>query len=129
MLVAFSEVRTPKLLAKFVDVVSSSGGLNRNYQPPATATYSSSRPICASSSVPVIAPKAMLVASLSFAADLNRSGDEEVGITDTTPVSLQGGAREGIDDVLWDDDDDDDVESDIISYDSGDDVIDVMSID
>ncbi|RYR00135.1 hypothetical protein Ahy_B07g088220 isoform B [Arachis hypogaea] len=114
-----------ELLAKLVDVVSNSGGSNRNSQPSATAACSSSRPIGASSSVPVIAPKAMLVASSSFATDLNRSHDGEVcdttnaDITDTAPISLQGGEPDGVDDVLRDDDDDDDVESDTIANDSG----------
>ncbi|RYR00963.1 hypothetical protein Ahy_B06g079837 [Arachis hypogaea] len=103
----FSEVRTPELLAKLVDVVSSSGG---------------SRPVCASSSVPVIAPETMVVAFLSVAANLYCSGDGEVGITDTAPVSLQGGIPDGIDDVLLGDDDNDDLEPDIIVDDSGDDI-------
>ncbi|RYR46127.1 hypothetical protein Ahy_A07g031875 [Arachis hypogaea] len=38
----FPEVGTPKLLAKLVDVVSSSGGSNRNPQAPTTAACSSS---------------------------------------------------------------------------------------
>ncbi|XP_057722602.1 uncharacterized protein LOC130936534 [Arachis stenosperma] len=105
----FPEVRTPKLLAKFVDVVSSSGGSNRNLQALATVACYSSRPVSASSSVPVIVPQEMVVASLSFAADLNSSGDRE------------GGTPDGIDDVLPDDDDADDVEPDIIADDSGDD--------
>ncbi|RYQ91891.1 hypothetical protein Ahy_B09g097935 isoform A [Arachis hypogaea] len=119
----FSEVRTPdELSAKLVDVVSSSGGLNQNLQALATIAYSSSRPSGASSSVSVIAPKAMLVASPSFAADLNHSGYGEVGITDAVPVSLQGRAPDGMDDVLRDDDEEDYVESDIIADDSGDDI-------
>ncbi|RYR77735.1 hypothetical protein Ahy_A01g002325 [Arachis hypogaea] len=60
----------------------------------------------------------MLVASPSFATDLNCSGDGKVGIIDMTPVSLQGGAPDGIDDILWDDD----VEPNIIADDSGDDI-------
>ncbi|RYR20207.1 hypothetical protein Ahy_B03g065312 isoform E [Arachis hypogaea] len=40
----FPEVRTPELLAKLVDVVSSSGGSNRNPQAVATAACSTSRP-------------------------------------------------------------------------------------
>ncbi|RYR26819.1 hypothetical protein Ahy_B02g061125 [Arachis hypogaea] len=102
----FSEVRTPELLAKLVDVVSSSGGSNRNPQAPATAAYSSSRLVGASSFVLVIAPEAMVVASPSFAADLNRNGDVEVGITNTAPVSIQGGTPDSIDDILQNDDDD-----------------------
>ncbi|RYR31581.1 hypothetical protein Ahy_B01g056407 [Arachis hypogaea] len=122
-LVLFPEVRTPELLAKLVDVVSSSGGSNWNPQAPTIAACSSSRLVGAYSSVPVIAPQAMVVVSPSFAADLNRSSDREVGIIDTAPVSLQGGTPNDIDDVLRDDDDDDDVEPDIISDDSGDDIV------
>ncbi|RYR53432.1 hypothetical protein Ahy_A06g028543 [Arachis hypogaea] len=111
----FSEVRTLELLAKFVDVVSNSGGSNRNTQTPAIAACSSSRPVDAYSSVPVIAPQEMVVASSSFAVDLNRSGDGEIGIIDRTPVSLQRGMPDGIDDVLSDGDDANDVESNIIA--------------
>ncbi|RYR58880.1 hypothetical protein Ahy_A05g024741 [Arachis hypogaea] len=52
----FPEVGAPELLAKLVDVVSSSDGSNWNTQTPATAACTSSRPVGASSSVPVIAP-------------------------------------------------------------------------
>ncbi|RYR05239.1 hypothetical protein Ahy_B06g085113 isoform B [Arachis hypogaea] len=48
----FSEVRTPELLAKLVNVVSSSGGSNRNTQTLGTVVGSSLRPVGASSSVP-----------------------------------------------------------------------------
>ncbi|RYR34957.1 hypothetical protein Ahy_A10g050024 isoform B [Arachis hypogaea] len=41
----FFEVRTPELLAKLVDVVCSSGGSNRNPQPSAMASCSSSMPV------------------------------------------------------------------------------------
>ncbi|RYR49767.1 hypothetical protein Ahy_A07g036287 isoform A [Arachis hypogaea] len=99
----FFEVITPKLLAKLVDVVSSSSGSNRNPQAVATAACSTSRPNGGSSSMPVIAPDAMLVASPSFAEDLNRSGDGE------------GFAPDGVDDVLRDDDEDDDVKPDMIA--------------
>ncbi|RYR42028.1 hypothetical protein Ahy_A08g038479 [Arachis hypogaea] len=98
----FFKVKTPELLAKLVDVVSSSG---------ATAAYSSSRHVGASSFVPVIAPEAMVVATPSFAADLNRGGDENLG-----------GIPDGIDDVMWDDDDDHDVEPNIIADDNGDNI-------
>ncbi|XP_057746371.1 uncharacterized protein LOC130965619 [Arachis stenosperma] len=124
----FPEVNTPELLAKLINVVSSSRGLNRNPQPPAMAAYSSSRPVGASSSVPMIAPETTLVASSSFAADLNCSRDGIIGDTtmarfiDLAPVSLQGGASDGVDDVLRDDDDDDDVEPETIVDDSGDDI-------
>ncbi|RYR56723.1 hypothetical protein Ahy_A05g022408 [Arachis hypogaea] len=87
----FLEVRTLELLAKLVDVVSNSRGSNRNSQALTTAACSSSRPVGTSSFVPVITPEAMVVASPSFVADINRSGDGEVGITDTAPVSLQDG--------------------------------------
>ncbi|RYR30900.1 hypothetical protein Ahy_B01g055688 [Arachis hypogaea] len=104
----FPEVRTPELLAKLVDVISSSSGSNRNSQAVATAACSTSRPSGASSSMPVIAPEAMLVVSPSFAVDLNRSGNGAVGIVDTAPVSLHWFAPDGVDDVLRDDDEDDD---------------------
>ncbi|XP_016185232.1 uncharacterized protein LOC107626856 [Arachis ipaensis] len=119
----FPEVRTPELLAKLVDVVSSSGGSNQNSQPVPTAACSTSRPSGASSSMHAIAPEAMLVASPSFAADLNRSGDGEVGIVDTKPLSLHGFASDGVDDVLRDDDEDDDVELDMIADESGEDIV------
>ncbi|RYQ85432.1 hypothetical protein Ahy_B10g104996 isoform A [Arachis hypogaea] len=115
----FSEVRTLELLAKLVDVVSNSGGPNRNPQAPATETCSCSRPSGASSFVPMIALETMLVASQSFPDGLNRCSDGEVGITDTATVSLQGRAPDGIDDILQDDDED--VEPDMIVDDSGDD--------
>ncbi|RYR19447.1 hypothetical protein Ahy_B03g064216 [Arachis hypogaea] len=113
--------KTPELLAKLVDVVSSSCGSNRNIQTPATAVCSSSRPVGASS-VPVIAPQEMVVASPSFAVDLNRSGDREVRIIDRAPISLQRIAPDSIDDALPDEDDADDVEPNIIADDSGDDI-------
>ncbi|XP_057760847.1 uncharacterized protein LOC130981261 [Arachis stenosperma] len=118
----FAEVRIPELLAKLVDVVFSFGGSNRNTQAPATAFCSSSRPVGVFLSVPVIAPPKMVVASPSFAVDVNRGGDEEVGIVDRAPVSLQCGTPDGMDDALPDDDDADDVELDIIVDDSGDDI-------
>ncbi|XP_015963418.1 uncharacterized protein LOC107487314 [Arachis duranensis] len=88
----FPDVRTPELLAKLVDVVSSSDGSNRNPQTPETA-------ICSS-----------------------LSGDEEVGIIDTASVSLHGGTPDGINHVLPDDDDADDVDLNIVANDSGDDI-------
>ncbi|RYR40006.1 hypothetical protein Ahy_A09g045663 [Arachis hypogaea] len=51
----FPKARTPELLAKLVDVVSSSGGSNRNTTL-AMPTGSSSRPAVGSSSVPVYQP-------------------------------------------------------------------------
>ncbi|RYR18506.1 hypothetical protein Ahy_B03g063133 [Arachis hypogaea] len=124
----FPEVRTVKLLAKLVDVVFSSGGSNRNPLPSATAADSSSRPIGASSSLPVIEPEAVLVASPSFDADLNRTrGGERVdtgpvvdvaiamaGIDDVVPESRQGGAPDGVEDIFQDEDDD--VEPATINY-------------
>ncbi|RYQ81085.1 hypothetical protein Ahy_Scaffold1g107091 [Arachis hypogaea] len=65
----FSDVRTPELLVKLVDVVSSSDGSNWNPQTPETAICSSLRSVGASSSVPVIAPQAMVVVFPSFAAN------------------------------------------------------------
>ncbi|XP_057747490.1 uncharacterized protein LOC130966686 [Arachis stenosperma] len=118
----FPEVRTPELLAKLVDVVSSSGGSNQNTQTPATAACSNSRPVGASSSVLVIAPQEMVVASPSFAVDLNRSGDGKVCIIDRALVLLQRVAPDGIDDALPDEDDAEDVEPNIIADDSGDDI-------
>ncbi|RYR46873.1 hypothetical protein Ahy_A07g032726 [Arachis hypogaea] len=114
----FSEIGTPELLEKLVDVVSSSGGSNRNTQTPATADCSSLRPVGASLSVPVIAPQEMVVASPSFAANLNRSGIREVG----RRFHYSVGAPDGIDDALPNDHDADDVELDIIADDSGDDI-------
>ncbi|RYQ99805.1 hypothetical protein Ahy_B07g087811 [Arachis hypogaea] len=49
----FPEVRTPELLVKLVDVVSSSGGSNRNTPTLGMVAGSSSRPVGAYSSVPV----------------------------------------------------------------------------
>ncbi|XP_016185724.1 uncharacterized protein LOC107627406 [Arachis ipaensis] len=106
----FPEVRTLELLAKLVDVVSSSRGSNRNTQTLGTVAGSSPRPIGASSSVPVNAPRNEPVASPSFAIDLNCSGGGECG------------APAGMGDALLDDDDVDDVEPDIIADDSGDDI-------
>ncbi|XP_025628188.1 uncharacterized protein [Arachis hypogaea] len=77
----FPEVRTPEVLAKLVDVVSSSGGSNRNPQSTGHAACSSSMPVGASSVVPEIAPEAVLAASPSFAFNLNCSGNPGVGET------------------------------------------------
>ncbi|XP_057745531.1 uncharacterized protein LOC130963429 [Arachis stenosperma] len=118
----FSEVRTPELLAKLVDVVSGSGSSNKNTHIIGTIAGSSSRPVGASSSVPVNEPPVEPVASPSFAVDLNCSGGGEVGIGDIEPTSLQCAAPDGLDDTLLDDVDDDDVEPDIIADDSGDDI-------
>ncbi|RYR67452.1 hypothetical protein Ahy_A03g013823 [Arachis hypogaea] len=82
------EVKTLEMLAKFVDVVSSSGGLNWNPQAPAMAAYSNSRPSGASSSLHVIVAKATLFVSPSFPADLNCSGDRELVLYSEAQVSL-----------------------------------------
>ncbi|XP_057734792.1 uncharacterized protein LOC130950299 [Arachis stenosperma] len=118
----FFEVRTPELLTKLVDVVSSSGGSNRNTPTIATVAGSSSRPASASSSVPVYEPPVQLVASPSFAVDLNESGGGEVGIGDHVPTPLHCATPAGLGDALLDDPVDDDVEPDIIADDNGDDI-------
>ncbi|XP_020987475.1 uncharacterized protein LOC107464810 [Arachis duranensis] len=118
----FPEVRIPKLLAKLVDVVSSSGGLNRNTPTVATVVDSSSRPAGASSSVPVYEPLVQSVASPSFAVDLNGSGGSEVGIGDYALTPIQCAALAGLGDTLLDDRDDNDAEPDIIADDSSDDI-------
>ncbi|RYR31903.1 hypothetical protein Ahy_B01g056849 [Arachis hypogaea] len=74
----FFEVKTPELLAKLVDVVSSSGGSNRNPQFSGHLACSSSMPVGASSVALVVTPKVVLVASPSFAFNLNHSGDAVV---------------------------------------------------
>ncbi|RYQ85128.1 hypothetical protein Ahy_B10g104634 isoform A [Arachis hypogaea] len=104
------------------DVVCSLGGLNRNPQPLAMASCSSSILVGVSASVPVIAPEVVLVASPSFAADLNRNCDGKIG--DTRPfgeLSIDG-ALDGVKDVLLEDYDDDDVESATIADDRDDDI-------
>ncbi|RYR54245.1 hypothetical protein Ahy_A06g029514 isoform J [Arachis hypogaea] len=118
----FSEVRTPELLAKLVDVVSSSGGSNRNTTTLATAAGSSSRPAIGSSSVPVYQPVVQPVASSSFAVDLNGSVGDEVGSRKNPPNPLLGVAPLGVGDGLLGDVEEDDVEPDMIDDDSGDDI-------
>ncbi|XP_015961938.1 uncharacterized protein LOC107485918 [Arachis duranensis] len=118
----FPEVRTPELLAKLVDVVSSSGGSNRNTNTLATAAGSSSRPTVASSSVLAYEPPAPHVASPSFAVDLNGSVGDEVGTAKLLPTFVQCAAPAGTVDGLFDDLEDDDVEPDMIADDSGDDI-------
>ncbi|RYR56528.1 hypothetical protein Ahy_A05g022229 isoform B [Arachis hypogaea] len=106
----FPEVRTPELLARLVDVVSSSGGSNRNTNTLANPAGSSSRPAVASSSIPVYEPVVQHVASPSFAVDLNGTeGDEGVA-----PV--------GVGDGFLVDEEDDDVEPNMIDDDSADDI-------
>ncbi|RYR00858.1 hypothetical protein Ahy_B07g088956 [Arachis hypogaea] len=118
----FSEVRTPELLAKLVDVVSSSGGSNRNTNTLATVAGSSSRPAVASSSVHAYEPPVQPVASPSFAVDLNGSVGDEVGTGKFIPTSVHCAAPTGVGDGLFDDPEDDDVEPDLIADDSGDDI-------
>ncbi|RYR26812.1 hypothetical protein Ahy_B02g061115 isoform I [Arachis hypogaea] len=118
----FPEVRTPELLAKLVDVVSSSGGSNRNTTNVATAAGSSSMAAVASSSVPVYEPAAQLVASPSFAVDLNDGVRDEVGSFDVLPNPLHGVPPVGVGDGELGDPDEDDVEPETIEDDSGDEV-------
>ncbi|RYR28525.1 hypothetical protein Ahy_B01g052669 isoform B [Arachis hypogaea] len=108
----FFEVKTPELLAKFVDMVCNSGSSNRNVQSSAMPVCASSMPLSASSSVSVIAPEAVLVTSLSFTyvADLNHNRDREIGDNQPfgelaiamastivmVPVFGDGGARDGV---------------------------------
>ncbi|RYR08885.1 hypothetical protein Ahy_B05g076746 isoform A [Arachis hypogaea] len=119
----FPEVRTPELLAKLVDVVSSSGGSNRNTTNVATAAGSSSMAAVASSSVPVYEPAAQLVASPSFAVDLNDGVRDEVGSFDVLPNALHGVPPVGVGDGELGDPDEDDVEPETIDDDSGDEVV------
>ncbi|XP_057730217.1 uncharacterized protein LOC130945527 [Arachis stenosperma] len=118
----FPEVRTPELLAKLVDVVSSSGDSNRNTTTLATVAGSSSRAVVASSSVPTYEPPVQPIASPSFTVDLNGSVGDEVGTGEFLPTSLQCAAPAGVGDGLFDDPEDDDVEPDMIVDDSGDDI-------
>ncbi|XP_016199232.1 uncharacterized protein LOC107640199 [Arachis ipaensis] len=118
----FSEVRTPELLAKLVDAVSSSGGSNRNTTTLATVAGSSSRPAVVSSSVPAYKPPVQPVASPSFAVDLIGSVGDEVGEGGYLPTSLQCAAPAGVGDGFLDDPEDDHVEPDMIADDNGDDV-------
>ncbi|XP_057720240.1 uncharacterized protein LOC130934715 [Arachis stenosperma] len=118
----FLEVRTPELLAKLVDAVSSSGGSNRNTTTLATVAGSSSRPAVASSFVPAYEPPIQYVASPSFAVDLNGSVGDEVGEGEHLRTSLQCVAPAEVGDGFLDDPEDDDVEPDMIADDSGDDV-------
>ncbi|RYR19744.1 hypothetical protein Ahy_B03g064632 isoform D [Arachis hypogaea] len=118
----FPEVRTPELLAKLVDVVSSSGGSNRNMHAVATVAGSSSRPAVASSSVPAYEPPIQPVASPSFAVDLSGNVSNEVGTGEHLPTPVHCATPAGVRDRLFDDPDDDDVEPDLIADDSGDDL-------
>ncbi|RYR31751.1 hypothetical protein Ahy_B01g056646 isoform C [Arachis hypogaea] len=118
----FPEVRTPELLAKLVDVVSSSGGSNRNTHAVATVAGSSSRPAVASSSVPAYKQLLQPVASPSFAVDLSGNVGDEVGTGEHLPTPVHCATPAGVGDGLFDDPEDDDVEPDLIADDSGDDL-------
>ncbi|XP_057747930.1 uncharacterized protein LOC130967126 [Arachis stenosperma] len=118
----FPEVRTPELLARLVDVVSSSGGSNRNTNTIANPTGSSSRPAVASSSVPVYEPVVQPVASQSFAVDLNGTEGDEVVERENLPNALVGVAPVGVGDGFLGDEEEDDVEPDMIDDDSADDI-------
>ncbi|RYR78261.1 hypothetical protein Ahy_A01g003003 isoform A [Arachis hypogaea] len=100
----FPEVRTPELLAKLVDVVSSSGGSNWNTNTLATVAGSSSSPTFA-----------------SFAVPAGSVGDE-VGIAELVLTSVHCAAPAGAGDELFDDVEDDDVDPDMIADDSDDDI-------
>ncbi|XP_015935962.1 uncharacterized protein LOC127744122 [Arachis duranensis] len=118
----FSEVRTSELLAKLVDVVSSSGGSNRNANTIATVAGSSSRPAVASSSVPVYEPPMQPVTSPSFAVDLSSNVGDKVRYGEHLPTEMQCPTPSGVGEGLFDDPDDDNVEPDMIADDSGDDL-------
>ncbi|RYR21743.1 hypothetical protein Ahy_B03g067075 [Arachis hypogaea] len=105
----FPEVRTPELLVKLVDVVSSSGGSNRNANTIAAVAGSSSRPVVASSSVPVYEPAIQLAASPSFAVDLSGNVGDEVGHGEHLPTEVQCPTPAGVGEGLFDDPDDDDL--------------------
>ncbi|RYR25045.1 hypothetical protein Ahy_B02g058681 [Arachis hypogaea] len=95
---------------------------NQNPQSSGHPGFSSSMPVGASSVAPVIASEAVLVASLSFAFNLNCSGDAGVGetgplgevafATPDSPATVlvfgEVGVPDGVEDALHDDDDDDD---------------------
>ncbi|RYR28358.1 hypothetical protein Ahy_B01g052467 isoform B [Arachis hypogaea] len=95
-------------------------GSNRNTTNVATAAGSSSRAAVASSSVPVYEPAVQLVASPSFAVDLNDGVGDEVGSFDILPNALEGVPPVGVGDGVLGDADEDDVEPDTIEDDSGD---------
>ncbi|RYQ88378.1 hypothetical protein Ahy_B09g095593 isoform D [Arachis hypogaea] len=89
----------------------------------ATAAGSSSMAAVASSSVPVYEPTAQLVASPSFAVDLNDGVRDEVGSFDVLPNALHGVPPVGVGDGELGDPDEDDVEPETIEDDSGDEVV------
>ncbi|RYR08883.1 hypothetical protein Ahy_B05g076746 isoform C [Arachis hypogaea] len=98
-------------------------GSNRNTTNVATAAGSSSMAAVASSSVPVYEPAAQLVASPSFAVDLNDGVRDEVGSFDVLPNALHGVPPVGVGDGELGDPDEDDVEPETIDDDSGDEVV------
>ncbi|RYQ95060.1 hypothetical protein Ahy_B08g090050 [Arachis hypogaea] len=130
--------RVEKLLYRILICVLSddvnSGGSNWNPQSSAMPTYCSSMPLVALSSVLVIAPEAVLVASSSFVANLNRNLDGKIGdtgpldefaiATSGTPVMVlvfrEGGVPDGVEDALHNDDDD--VDFTTITDDNDDDI-------
>ncbi|XP_052114421.1 uncharacterized protein LOC107480580 [Arachis duranensis] len=118
----FPEVKTPELLAKLVDVVSSSGGSNRNANTIAAVAGSRSRPAVASSSLPVYEPPMQPVASSSFAIDLSGNVGDEVRYGEHVPTEVHCPTPAGVVEDLFDDPDDDDVEPDMIADESGDDL-------
>ncbi|XP_016177683.1 uncharacterized protein LOC107619971 [Arachis ipaensis] len=109
-----------------------SGGSNWNPQSLRHLACSNSMPIGASSVAPIVAPEAVVVASPSFAFNLNRSGDAGVsetgpsgevafatpGSSAVVPVFGDVGVPDGVEDALHDDGD---VEPAIIANDSDDD--------
>ncbi|RYR05110.1 hypothetical protein Ahy_B06g084970 isoform A [Arachis hypogaea] len=97
-------------------------GSSRNTTNVATAAGSSSMAAVASSSVPVYEPAAQLVASPSFAVDLNDGVRDEVGSFDVLPNPLHGVPPVGVGDGELGDPDEDDVEPETIEDDSGDEV-------
>ncbi|RYR54288.1 hypothetical protein Ahy_A06g029548 isoform D [Arachis hypogaea] len=74
------------------------------------------------SSVPVYQPVVHVVASSSFAVDLNGSVGDDVGSRENLPDDLLDVAPLGVGDGVLGDADEDDVEPDMIDDDSGDDI-------
>ncbi|RYR24908.1 hypothetical protein Ahy_B02g058489 [Arachis hypogaea] len=118
----FSEVRIPELFAKFVDMVSSSGGSNQNHQSVPIVASSSSTHVVVSSSLPAIVSAGDLVASPSFAADLHCDEIMELGAKMNTlimiPISGTVGEPDTVEDDLGDDDDVEPATIDDDSYDN-----------
>ncbi|XP_020963659.1 uncharacterized protein LOC110265161 [Arachis ipaensis] len=88
----------------------------------AVVAGSSSRPAVASSSVPAYEPPTQPVAFPSFAVDLSGNVGDEVGTGEHLPTSVHCSTPAGVGDGLFEDPDDDDVEPDLITDDSGDDL-------